>query len=86
MSACGVLRAIALQRQCLSGPLLTPPAAYWMAANPDAVIFPALPDGSPDPALRLETHSYDPWGFCGALPPSQDTWGSPEDVETVDAM
>lgn len=61
-------------------------AAYWMVDNPNAVVFPTLPDGSRDPALRLETHSYDPWPFCGAQPATQQTWGSPSDVAAVMSM
>ena len=57
-----------------------------MIANPDAVVFPPLPDGSVDTNLRLETHSYDPWGFCGAIPPTQQTWGSASDVAAVMQM
>ena len=52
-----------------------------MASNPDAVIFPSLPDGTTDPALRVETHSYDPWAFCGMA--TQPTWGTPTDVKFV---
>ena len=29
---------------------------------------------------------YDPWGFCGAVPPTQTTWGTPGDIATVMSM
>lgn len=59
---------------------------YWILANPDAIVFPQLPGGGVDPNLRLETHSYDPYSFCGVLPPTQQTWGTPADVQAVNDM
>jgi len=54
---------------------------YWVAQHPDGVQWPAG-----DPNLRLEVHSYDPYGFCLQSPPGQSTWGSPTDVAAVQAM
>jgi endoglucanase len=61
-------------------------SAYWILNNPDGIVFPRLPGGGVDPNLRLETHSYDPWGFCGQLPPTQQSWGSASDVAAVVGM
>ena len=59
---------------------------YWIAKNPDGVVFPPLPSGAPDPSLRLEVHSYDPYAFCLQDPPTASTWGSPSDIATVTTM
>jgi len=59
---------------------------YWLAANPDAVVFPPLASGEADPNLHLEVHSYDPFKFCLQSPPSAQTWGSPADVADVNSM
>jgi hypothetical protein len=55
----------------------------WILQNPEAVVFPALPSGAADANLRLEVHSYDPYGFCLQSPPSQATWGTPSDLAVV---
>ena len=62
------------------------PRAVWIISNPDAVVFPPLPDGSTDAHLRLETHSYDPYKFCLQDPPTASSWGTPADVEAVQGM
>ena len=59
---------------------------YWILKNPDALVFPALPSGSPDPNLRLEIHSYDPYAFCLQNPPGAQSWGTPSDIITVQNM
>ena len=56
---------------------------YWIAQNPDGVVFPPLASGLPDANLALETHSYDPYAFCLQNPPSQSSWGTPSDVAAV---
>ena len=61
-------------------------SAYWLAANPDAVVFPKLASGAVDPNLRNEVHSYDPAGFCLYTPPTVPSWGTPADVAKVNAM
>jgi hypothetical protein len=61
-------------------------SAYWIASNPDAVVFPPLPSGAPDANLALEVHSYDPYAFCLQSPPTQQSWGTPADVAVVQKM
>ena len=59
---------------------------YWIAAHPDAVVFPPLASGAADPNLRLEVHSYDPFTFCLQSPPTASSWGTPADVAAVNSM
>jgi endoglucanase len=57
--------------------------ADWLLQHPDAIEFPPLPNGSVDPHLRVEVHSYDPYQFCLQNPPTASSWGTPAEVAAV---
>ena len=57
--------------------------ADWLLQHPDAVVFPLLPSGVPDPHLRFEVHSYDPYQFCLQDPPTAASWGTAAEVGAV---
>ena len=56
-----------------------------MAPTTPSLAWPPLADGSSDPHLRLEIHSYDPYKFCLQSPPSESRL-TPADIAAVTDM
>jgi len=57
----------------------------WLFNNPFDLVLPKLADGSEDPNLAVEVHSYDPFHFTSP-PISIPSWGSAADIEAMTNM